>query len=120
MTVYGTDGALPFYDAAKLGGLFQLSGFGTNQLIGGGMTYGHIRGERIIGRMPLGLRGDLRIGLAYELGKVTDRYTETQQDGWLNTTTLYFGGDTPIGPVYIGYGHSTQGSSNIYFQIGTP
>ncbi|WP_153109388.1 patatin-like phospholipase family protein [Propionivibrio limicola] len=116
----GVNDPLPTYDPASLGGLFNLSAFGKDQILGGAATYGQIRAEKVIGRMPLGLRGDLRAGLAFERGRVSDRYTETRQDGWINSTGIYFGGDTPLGPVYLGYAHSPSGSSNLYLLLGTP
>ena len=113
-------GQLPYYDAATLGGFLNLSGFASNQLVGDEIRYGGLRFEKIIGRLPLGLRGDMRAGLALEAGKVNTPYTETNRTGWLKSTTLYLGGETPLGPIYLGYGRSEQGSSNVYLFIGTP
>ncbi len=113
-------GILPSYDAGSLGGFLALSGFAKEQLQGDDIRYAHLRAEKIIGRLPLGLRGDMRLGLALEAGKVGRPYTETQRTGWLNSTTLYVGGETPLGPVYLGFGHSTSGSSNLYLFLGTP
>jgi len=70
--------------------------------------------------MPIGIRGDIRLGIALETAKRGLRYTETNLDGWLNSTTLYLGGETPLGPVYLGYAYSTSGTWNIYFFLGTP
>jgi NTE family protein len=113
-------GTLPFYDSATLGGFLNLSGFAQGQLQGDDIRYAQIRAEKIVGTLPLGLRGDMRVGLALEAAKVGQPYTETQRTGWLNSTTLYVGGETPLGPVYFGYGYSTSGSSNLYLFIGTP
>ena len=114
------EGRLPTYDAAVLGGLFNLSAFATGQIAGESSSYGSLRAEKVIGRMPLGLRGDMRLGVAQERGKVNNRFTETGLDGWQNSTAIYLGGDTPLGPVYLGYAHSPSGYSNIYLTIGTP
>jgi len=76
--------------------------------------------ERILGYLPIGLRGDIRLGLALETAKRGVRYSETQFDGWLNSTAIYLGGETPLGPVYLGYGYSTSGTWNVYFFLGTP
>jgi NTE family protein len=114
------DGALPLNDPARLGGLFNLSAFGTNQILGGSSMLYSARAEKIVGRMPLGLSGDLRVGAGFERGRVSDRYTETDQRGWLNSAMFYFASETPLGPVYLGYAHSPQGSSNLYLIIGTP
>ena len=113
-------GTIPIYDAASLGGFLNLSGFANGQLLGDTVSYAHLRAERIISRSPLGLRGDLRFGVAIEAGRVGGPYTGAGSRGWLNSATLYLGGETPAGPVFIGVGHSTSGSTNAYLFIGTP
>ncbi len=113
-------GTLPIYDAVQLGGFLRMSAFAQGQLIGDDVYYAQLRAERIIGVMPIGIRGDIRLGIALETAKRGLRYTETNLDGWLNSTTLYLGGETPLGPVYLGYAYSTSGTWNIYFFLGTP
>jgi NTE family protein len=113
-------GTLPPYDAGSLGGFGNLAGFVQNQLNGDDIRYAGIRAEKIIGRLPLGLRGDMRAGISFETGKVGTPYTETQLSGWQNSASIYLGGETPLGPVYLGYGRSDSGASSIYLFIGTP
>jgi NTE family protein len=113
-------GQLPAYDAAQLGGFLDMSAFANGQLVGDDVRYAHVRAERIVGSLPLGLRGDMRLGLALEVGKVGIPYTETNRRGWLNSGTVYLGGETPLGPVYLGLGHSSSGPTNAYLFIGTP
>ena len=113
-------GTLPIYDAGTLGGFHNLGGFAPNQLVGDDIRYFGLRAEKIIGRLPLGLRGDMRAGLALETAKVGIPYLETNRTGWLNSATLYLGGETPLGPVYLGYGQSDAGVSSVYLFIGTP
>ena len=113
-------GQLPSYDAGSLGGFLNLSGFAPNQLNGDDIRFGSLRIEKIIGRLPMGLRGDMRAGFALEAGKIGVPYTETQRTGWLRSKAVYVGGETPLGPVYLGYGYSDSGASNFYLFIGTP
>ena len=113
-------GRLPAYDAATLGGFYELSGFAQNQLSGDDISYAGLRIEKIIGRLPMGLRGDMRAGVALETGKVGTPYTETQLTGRINSASIYLGGETPLGPVYLGYGHSNTGASSVYLFLGTP
>jgi NTE family protein len=113
-------GTLPAYDAVSLGGPFNLGGYARDQIVGDELAYGSARLERIIGRMPLGLSGDLRLGVSAELGRVNGRYTETNLDGWLNSYSLYLAGETPVGPLYFGYGRATGGASALYLFLGTP
>ncbi len=113
-------GSLPFYDAVALGGFLNLSGFARNQIIGESLAYGSVRLEKIVGRLPAGLRGDMRVGLALEGGKVNGRYTETELNGWQSSVTAYAGGETPLGMVYLGYGYAPNGMGNFYLFVGTP
>ncbi len=114
------DGALPLFEAGTLGGFLNLSAYGTGQFVADTVHYGHVRAERIIGRLPLGLRGDMRAGLALEVGRTANAYTVAERTGRLNSIAVYLGGETPFGPVYVGLGHSAAGSNNAYLFLGTP
>ena len=121
--VYGAGsprGDLPVFDPVAMGGFLNMSGFARNQVVGDSVSYGSIRAEKVVGQLPLGLRGDMRVGVALESGKVGGRYTETNLDGWQNSVAIYAGGETPLGPVYAGYGYAPNGMSNIYIFVGTP
>ena len=113
-------GQLPLLDAGKLGGFLNLTAYGAGQLLGDEVTYAHVRAERIIGRLPAGLRGDMRIGFALEAGKVAQPYTVQRRNGWLPSVAVYLGGETPLGPVYVGLGRGNDGLANAYLFIGTP
>jgi NTE family protein len=115
-----THGGLPVQQMGRLGGFLNLSGFATDQLMGDRVSYGHLRVERILGRMPLGLSGDMRLGLALEIGKVADPMNEPRRTGLLNSTVVYVRGETPFGPAYMGLGQSSSGPVNAYLFIGTP
>jgi len=113
-------GRLPEFDAVSLGGFLNMSAYAKGQLVGDDVYYAQLRAERIIGTFPIGLRGDMRLGLALEAARRGLAYTETRRTGWLNSTTLYVGGETPLGPVYFGAGYSTSGVWNAYLFLGTP
>jgi NTE family protein len=113
-------GALPLDDAARLGGFLNLTAFASGQLIGDDVAYAHMRAERIIGRLPLGLRGDMRLGVALEAGRVAIPYTVQRRNGTLRSLAVYLGGETPLGPVYLGIGYGSGKSTNAYLFIGTP
>jgi NTE family protein len=113
-------GDLPLQDVARLGGFLNLSGFASDQLSGNKVSYAHLRAERLFGRMPLGLRGDLRLGLALEAGQVGVPLSEPKRVGLLNSGLIYVRGETPFGPAYFGVGRSSSGPVNAYLFIGTP
>ena len=113
-------GQLPIYDAGRLGGFLNMTAYATNQLLGDRVRYAGVRMEQIIGRLPLGLRGDMRIGIAFEAARLGRRFSETRNDDWFDSTALYLGGETPFGPAYIGLGYSGSGVANLFLFIGTP
>ena len=113
-------GTRPIYDAGSLGGFLNMSGFVRGQLSGDDIRYGSLRAEKIIGRLPLGLRGDMRAGLALEVARIGKPFTETQLHGGLQSVAIYLGGETPLGPLYFGYGRSSSGASSFHLFIGTP
>jgi NTE family protein len=113
-------GQLPFFNAGKLGGFLNMSAFARGQILGDDISYASIRAEQIIGTFPIGLRGDMRLGVVIEGAHVGKFYTETNLAGTniLNSAALYMGGETPIGPAYLGFGYSTSGVSNLFLSIG--
>lgn len=113
-------GRLPAFDSASLGGFLNLSAYSDGQVAGDSLRYGHLRAERVIGTLPMGLRGDLRLGSAFELGRIGSPIVPTRYTGTLQSLTLYVGGETPLGPVYLGVSHSLGRAANAYLFIGTP
>lgn len=113
-------GTLPYYDAGSLGGFLNLTGFSQGQILGDDIRYAGLQAEKIIGRLPLGLRGDMRLGFAIEAGKAGQRFTETERSGWLNSVAIYLGSETPLGTAYLGVGRANVGAWNIYLFVGTP
>jgi NTE family protein len=113
-------GRLPLGDAGALGGFLQLSGYAREQILAGDLRIASVRGERIIARSPFGLRGDLRVGLSLEAGRARDRFTETGLDGWQQAGAVYLGGETPLGPLYVGAGYAKGGHRSLYLFLGLP
>ncbi len=113
-------GRLPVLDAGTLGGFLNLTAYAPGQIIGDEISYAGLRSERIIGQLPLGLRGDMRLGMAIEAARAGVRYSETGRDGWLDSAAVYLGGQTPLGMAYLGFGRSSNGVSNLFLFIGTP
>jgi NTE family protein len=114
------EGRLPLADTGALGGFGNLSGYVRNQVLAGDIRFFSVRGEKIIGRMPLGLSGDLRAGMSLEAGRMRERFTETHLEGWQQAASVYLGGDTPLGPLYLGYGLAKGGHHSLYLFLGLP
>jgi NTE family protein len=114
-------GRLPVYNAATLGGPLNMSAFAVSQLVGDDAAYGGLRLERVLTKLPLGLRGDMRFGVMAEGGRLRSLYTETQRTGWQDSYGFYVGGEMPFGVIFFGAAHSpSSGYSNLYLVLGTP
>lgn len=114
-----------FFSAFFLGGLFRLSGLGTNQLFGESMAMARVLAYRRLFEFDVAGSG-VRIyaGLSLEAGNT---YFSGEDLGWgslLKGGSIFVGGDTFIGPVIFAYGRTGSdyktGESNdrFYFAIG--
>jgi NTE family protein len=109
-----TEGTAPPWGLFELGGFWDLSGFAQNELSGqdvGRLSAGYYR--RIgHGRLPL------YAGLTLEKGNAWDSRDEMSFDGARSAGSLWFGADTPIGPLYVGYGRAEGDRDSFYIVIG--
>lgn len=67
-----------------------------------------------------GLLDGAYLGLSYEGGRIGDSVTGTNRSGLRHGAALYFAFDTPLGPVYLGYGRADGGRQSAYFFVGQP
>jgi NTE family protein len=109
---------LPAYDQYQWGGFTQQSGYATGQLYGESIRFGRAIYYRRIMRGSL-LDGAYA-GLSYEVGKVAKPVVPGNPDGVLRSASAFVAADTPLGPVYVGYGHAQDGNSSWYFFLGRP
>lgn len=58
-----------------------MSAFANEQILGDNINYLGVRAEQIVGNFALGLRGDMRFGVALERAHVGNFYT--QQISWV-------------------------------------
>jgi NTE family protein len=84
------------------------------------MRYLGVRSEKIISQMPLGLRGDLRIGVALEGGTMRQRYSENQGSELVRSGSVYLGGETPLGPIYLGVAKADDTAMRVFVFVGNP
>lgn len=113
----GSD-ALPRYDQFQWGGFMQQSGYATGQLLGENLKYGRVMYyNRILkGSIFEGAYG----GVSLEFGKVGRPLVPGNSDELLTSASVFAAADSPIGPVYIGYGRAKDGNSSFYFYLGRP
>lgn len=114
--LYGTTigGEAPLQSLFSAGGPLRMSGFEPNQLTG-----------QHFGMLMLGYR--LRLlgegflppyaGVTLEYGNATERRHDVFDDGILNGSA-YLGFDSPLGPLYAGYGLAEGGQRAYFLRIG--
>jgi len=109
---------LPRYDQFQWGGFLQQSGYATGQLLGEDLKFARlIYYHRILqGSLLEGVYG----GLSLEVGQVGTPLVPGSPDGVLQSACLFFGADSPIGPVYVGYGRAVDGNGSFYLFLGRP
>jgi len=59
------------------------------------------------------------IGGSIEAGGVWFRSDEFSADSLQVAGSIFAGIDSPIGPIYFGYGHAEGGANSIYLNVGS-
>ncbi len=106
-------------DFYTLGGLFNLSGRVADSL--SGPHYAIARGlyfRRIGQGGPGFLDVPAYVGLSLELGNVWRQRSDIDLGSAQINGALFFGFDTPIGPVYLASGFGEGGGNTLYLQLG--
>jgi len=109
---------LPNYDQFQWGGFLRQSGYRTDQLYGQTLAYGRFMYYHRITRG--GIMEGTYGGFSLEAGKVGDPLVPGSPDGLLKSGSIFVAMDSPIGPVYLAYGHAQDGNSSCYFYLGLP
>jgi len=113
------EGVTPVNDSFFLGGFLNLSGYSRRELIGqslgfGRVMYYHRLNEKIGGIIDI----PLYLGASLEAGNVWIDSNDADFDDLIIAGSLFFGADTPIGPVYLAYGMAENDRDSFYFSLG--
>ena len=109
----------PFYDQFKMGGLFNLSGLRSNQLIGREFAFAGIQYRRRFAAINETLGTGFYGGASVEAGNMFRRYDGSAARGALVSGSLFVGIDSRLGPVYLAYGLTEGGRSAVYLYVGS-
>ncbi|MEM7652285.1 MAG: patatin-like phospholipase family protein [Pseudomonadota bacterium] len=103
-------------DSFQLGGLFSLSGFAEGELTGSHFGLGNILVYRDIGEQGPLFDLPLFLGASLEGGAI---WNDGDGKGPLRWSgSLFAGADTPIGPLYFGYGIGGAERHALYLALG--
>lgn len=118
---YGSlSGDLSNYDAVYLGGFKNMSAFSNKEIRGDQIFYAGIGVEKVQGKLPIMFKGDYRIGFFAEYAKKGKPYLQGESK-FLDSYSVYFGGNLPLGPSFIGVGYSPKVKAfNAFLFMGLP
>ncbi|MDP2784453.1 MAG: patatin-like phospholipase family protein [Sulfurimicrobium sp.] len=112
------DGTLPSYDQNQWGGLLRQSGYRVGQLLGESLTFGRLMYYNKLKDYPV--FDGLYAGFSLELGKMRHPLVPGNTTDLLKSAAVFLATDSPIGPVYFGYGRAVDGNSSFYLYLGLP
>jgi NTE family protein len=109
------EGTAPLGAHAKLGGWMRLSGLQENQLNG---QYAGLIGLVYMRRIV-----DIQLfktfaGASIERGNVWQDSKDISFGNSITAGSVFVGVDTPIGPLYLTYGHTNTGDYSFYIYLG--
>lgn len=109
------DSDAPLESLFTTGGLLRLSGFAQNELSGQHLGLLRLIAFRRFGDFAL---LPIYVGGSLEQGNVWDRYEDIELGNSLTAGSIFVGADTPIGPIYLGYGMAEGGHESLYLYLG--
>ncbi|HLD68243.1 MAG TPA: BamA/TamA family outer membrane protein, partial [Pseudomonas sp.] len=109
---------LPRYEYFQWGGFLQQSVYATGQLLGESLQYGRVMYYHRILRSSV-LEGAYS-GFSLEAGRIGDPLVPGNSEEWLKSASVFVGSDSPLGPLYLGYGRAQDGNSSFYLYLGRP
>ncbi|WP_417493046.1 patatin-like phospholipase family protein [Maricaulis sp.] len=114
-------GVMPLDSLYRLGGLFSLSGYKDEELIGESFALGRLVYRRRLNAANTQAFGvPLYAGVSLEGGNVwADRDLVSSSDITL-AGSVFLSADTVLGPVYMAYGRADTGRQSLYLFVGRP
>lgn len=101
-----------------LGGLTQLSGYADSALLGPRSVLARSVYYRRFGDSgPLG--GSFYLGGSVEAGNVFERLEPIDARSLILAGSIFAAADTPIGPLFLGFGRAESGESSVYLGFGS-
>jgi NTE family protein len=107
------------FDAFELGGLFNLSGYGRDELQGDHRAMGRLLYYRRLGDRAMPTIGmPIYLGASIEIGNVWQERANASIRNTLAAGSVFIVFDTVIGPLYLAYGAAEGGRRSAYLFLG--
>ncbi|MGZ5066419.1 MAG: patatin-like phospholipase family protein [Usitatibacter sp.] len=109
---------LPAYDQFVWGGFLQQSGYAHGALTGQRLAFGRAVYYYKLSNQTI-FEGAYA-GMSLEAGRLGGPLVAGGVSGVLKSAAMFVAVDTPVGPIYLGYGKAAGGSSAVYLYLGRP
>jgi len=109
------NGEAPLDALFPLGGFLRLSGLAEDELRGQQAGLASLIYMR---RLSAATFFKSYVGASAELGNVWQRTPDVSLSSAIAAGSVFLGLDTPIGPVYLAYGHADTGDHSVYVYVG--
>ncbi len=114
------EGTPTFNRAFQMGGLFRLSGYTQDQLLGvdtsvfDAIYYYRVKNIKLIPNYPF----PLYVGFSAEAGNAWLNHTALFKHSFIASGSVFLGFDTILGPIYLGYGMAENGRKAAHVALG--
>jgi NTE family protein len=105
----------PLEGLFPLGGFLRLSGFAQDELRG---QHAGLAALVYMRRLSAARFFRSYVGASAELGNVWQNSRDVSFGSAIASGSVFLGLDTPIGPVYVAYGHDERGRQSFYTYVG--
>ena len=112
------DGTIPFYDLNQFGGLLRQSGYRVGQMYGESLNFGRLMYYKKL--LDYQMFDGLYTGFSLEMGRMRNPLIAGNSEDWVRSASAFLATDSPVGPVYFGYGHADDGNHSLYLYLGLP
>ncbi len=117
--VTSQDDDITLQSIAFLGGLANLSGFSERQVIGTQLLFARAVGMRRLFDENELFALPLYLGASIETGNVWLQRDQVDLDDLIYAGSAFLGVDSPLGPIYLGVGHSSVDRTSVYLNFGS-
>lgn len=118
MAAGSLDEELPYYDRHQLGGFLRQSGYQSNQFFAESFLFGRFMYYHQL--VDYAFMNGLYAGFSLEAGKLKNPVISTNSTDSMYSGSIFVASDTPIGPIYFGYGRAESADQSFYLFLGLP
>ncbi|MHA6205390.1 patatin-like phospholipase family protein [Dyella soli] len=113
------DNTNTFETQSFLGGFLNLSGFAERSLYGNQSVLGRAVLYRRTGRLDALFSTPIYIGASLEAGNTWHDKSQVELNSLIYAGSMFLGIQTPLGPLFLGYGYAQGGRNSVYLTFGS-